>query len=65
MGNKWNHKSAKKIIECGPTGKRFYKNEVTAKEASERLSEKHKLDFRIYFCNYCGGFHLTRQKKGR
>lgn len=40
-----------------------YPNEQSALDAIRRIHKSRNDDLRVYFCNYCLGYHLTHTKK--
>lgn len=39
--------------------KKRYKNELQAKEASEKYGKMYNVEYQIYYCRLCGKYHLT------
>ncbi|MDP9485742.1 MAG: hypothetical protein M3Q49_08170 [Actinomycetota bacterium] len=52
---------------CAATDKHRHASYVDAQEALRRVRRrrKGKREARVYRCSYCGGYHLTSEKRSR
>lgn len=56
------HQPLRMVIPCG--SKRRFPNERQANEAADyQMLVKPELELSTYKCEFCGGWHLTRQQK--
>lgn len=48
--------------QCGRKGR--YPDEISALLAAQQMSQKYGSDMYTYHCDICGGWHLTKRRKG-